>query len=42
MSRVWEFVAHNRDGKPLPSSPRCYRATGLYFPGLEATPWWDR
>ncbi|CAB1121479.1 unnamed protein product [Ectocarpus sp. CCAP 1310/34] len=42
LSRVWGFVAHNRDGKapPAEASPS-YRATGLYFPGLEAKPWWD-
>ncbi|CAM9246316.1 unnamed protein product [Ectocarpus fasciculatus] len=42
LSRVWGFVAHNRDGKapPVETSPS-YRATGLYFPGLEAKPWWD-
>ena len=42
LSRVWEFVQHNRDGKAPPDEQPSYRATGLYFPGLEAKPWWDR
>ncbi|CAM9122157.1 unnamed protein product, partial [Hapterophycus canaliculatus] len=43
LSRVWDFVAHNREGRgpPAEASPS-YRATGLYFPGLEAKPWWDK
>ncbi|CAM9423079.1 unnamed protein product [Laminaria digitata] len=42
LSRVWDFVAHNRAGNAPPASPPSYRATGLYFPGLDARPWWDR
>lgn len=43
LSRIWHFVQHNREGKDPPAeSPTSYRATGLYFPGLETKPWWDR
>ncbi|CAN0060064.1 unnamed protein product [Scytosiphon promiscuus] len=43
LSRIWDFVAHNREGRDPPvDAPSSFRATGLYFPGLEAKPWWDR